>query len=72
MNQRKNREQNQKSGKITEDGRQNSFWLRNTTLPAFPVLSGEISREAVVIGGGLCGILTAFYLQRAWVKTVVL
>jgi len=32
--------------KETRDGsRQNLFWLRDTTLPAFAPLAGEISRE---------------------------
>ena len=68
MERRKDQEQ-----KETRDGsRQNLFWLRDTTLPAFAPLAGEISREAVVVGGGMCGILTAFYLQRSGVRTVVL
>lgn len=66
------RRENQEQKEITDDGRQKSFWLRDTALPAFPALAGEISRDAVVIGGGLCGILTAFYLQRSGVRTVVL
>ena len=52
--------------------RQNSFWLRDTKIPFFPVLSGEIRRDAVVIGGGMCGILIGYYLKQAGVRAVIL
>ena len=51
---------------------QNSFWLRDTVLPDFPALFGDISREAVIIGGGMCGILIGYYLKRAGIRTVIL
>lgn len=37
-----------------------------------PVLTGSRESEAVVIGGGLTGILTASFLQQRGVKTMVL
>ena len=49
-----------------------SIWEHEVTLPERKNLPGNIEREAVVIGGGLCGILTGYYLQNAGVKTVIL
>jgi len=49
-----------------------SIWSKTTDLPEYPALSGNITTEAAVIGGGLAGILTAFYLQQRGIKTVVL
>lgn len=66
------RQKDRRKEETAGSGRQNSFWLRETTLPSFPALSGDISREAVVIGGGMCGILIGFYLRRAGVRTVIL
>lgn len=49
-----------------------SLWRSTCSLPAFPSLHGSISCEAVVVGGGLCGLLCAFFLQEAGVEVVVL
>ena len=49
-----------------------SIWRENTSIPPRPVLAGEVKAEAAVIGAGLTGCLTAYYLQREGVRTVVL
>lgn len=49
-----------------------SLWREKTELPERETLNGDIRADAVVIGGGLCGILTAYMLQERGVKTVVL
>jgi len=49
-----------------------SIWTRTARLPSFPPLSGDISTEAAVIGGGMTGILTACALRQAGVPAVVL
>lgn len=41
-----------------------SLWRQNTTLPQFPTLSGNLKTQAIVIGGGLAGILTAYFLEQ--------
>ena len=49
-----------------------SLWRQNTTLPQFPTLSGNLKTQAIVIGGGLAGILTAYFLEQKKIRTVVL
>ncbi len=49
-----------------------SIWSKTTRLNAFPGLTGDIKTEAVVIGGGMAGLLIAFFLQGCGVETVVL
>lgn len=49
-----------------------SIWSKTTNFPQYPTLQGDVTVEAAVIGGGLAGILTAFFLQQRNVKTVVL
>ena len=43
-----------------------SLWRQNTTLPQFPTLSGNLKTQAIVIGGGLAGILTAYFLEPSF------
>lgn len=40
-----------------------SLW-QETKLPSFPSLEGDIHTDVLVIGGGLAGILTAYFLQK--------
>lgn len=49
-----------------------SIWRKNIKMPEFPVLMEDIEVEAAVIGGGMAGILTAWFLQKEGVNTVVL
>lgn len=49
-----------------------SIWSKTVELPKFAPLQGDLDTEAVVIGGGLAGLLTAYALQQRNVKTVVL
>ena len=49
-----------------------SIWSKNTEIREFPTLSEDLSVDVAVIGGGLCGILTAFRLQELGIRTVVL
>ncbi len=41
-------------------------------MPAFPALHGDLSTEVAVVGAGLAGILTAFFLQQAGKEVLVL
>ena len=48
------------------------FWSIRNGLPAsFPSLKCDLTCEAVVVGGGITGALTAFHLADAGVKTVL-
>lgn len=49
-----------------------SIWLQDTDIKPRPSLPGDMTVEAAVIGGGMAGILTAYFLQRQGVQTVVL
>lgn len=49
-----------------------SIWSEETALPNRSVLNGDMETDTAVIGGGLAGILIAYYLQRRGVPAVVL
>lgn len=44
-----------------------SIWSQTAQLPAFESLKGEKKTDVLIIGGGLCGILCAHFLQAAGV-----
>lgn len=50
----------------------NSLWTETISIPEREGLPGDIKTEAVVIGGGMAGILTARLLSESGVRTVVL
>ena len=47
-----------------------SIWS-DFELPQFPALNGDIKTDVLVIGGGMAGLLTAYYLKRAGVHCAV-
>ena len=49
-----------------------SIWSQTCELTKRPALSKDIEVDVAVIGGGMAGILTAWQLERAGVRTVVL
>ena len=51
-----------------------SLWIKNSgkLKKDFPVLDQDLDTEAVVIGGGIAGILTAYHLTKQGIKVVVL
>lgn len=49
-----------------------SIWSSTTTFEKRKCLEQDIETEAVVIGAGIAGILTAFFLCQRGVRTVVL
>jgi glycine/D-amino acid oxidase-like deaminating enzyme len=49
------------------------YWLlKNGLLTTYPVLGQDIACEVAVIGGGVTGAFTAYYLTEAGVETVLL
>ena len=44
-----------------------SVW-QETSLPQFPQLKGDLKTDVLVIGGGIAGVLTAYFLQQNGVK----
>ncbi len=49
-----------------------TLWQATSSLPRFPQLSGEIRADVAVIGGGMAGLLTAYYLQKKGANAVLL
>lgn len=49
-----------------------SIWRATCTMPQFSVLDSDIYADAAVIGGGMTGLLTAYFLQKQGLRTVVL
>lgn len=45
----------------------NSLWTDTVRLPAFPALRGGLSVDVLIIGGGISGLLCAYFLERAGV-----
>lgn len=49
-----------------------SIWIRREELPNFQSLTSDKNTEAVVIGGGMAGILTAYLLKHRGVSVILL
>lgn len=41
-----------------------SIWTETVSLPHFPVLEGDVKTEVLIIGGGIAGILCAYFLEE--------
>ncbi|SBW10549.1 FAD dependent oxidoreductase [uncultured Eubacteriales bacterium] len=50
----------------------NSIWRTTTEIESRPALEGDVEAETAVLGGGLAGVLTAYFLQERGVETVLL
>lgn len=49
-----------------------SIWSMQTKLASYPALEGNLNTDVAVIGGGMAGLLTAYFLQQQGAKTIVL
>ncbi|NLY19520.1 MAG: FAD-dependent oxidoreductase [Clostridiaceae bacterium] len=49
-----------------------SFWLASTDSDDYPQLSEDIKTEVAIIGGGMTGILCAYFLQKKGMNSVIL
>jgi len=49
-----------------------SYWLASTEADDYPQLSEDIKTEVVIIGGGITGILCAYFLQKKGIDSVIL
>lgn len=48
-----------------------SLWEISDKTPDFPQFEGTTSTDVLIIGGGLCGILCAYYLQKAGINYIL-
>ncbi len=49
----------------------NSIWTETLSLPKFDSLKGDIKTDVLVIGGGMAGILTAYFLKKEGVDCIL-
>lgn len=49
-----------------------SLWHETAALPSFPVLNKKIKADALIIGGGIAGLLTAYFLKEKGISCVLL
>lgn len=48
-----------------------SLWAYGVDLPQFPELKGDKSCDVLIIGGGLTGILTAYFLEQKGINYIL-
>lgn len=48
-----------------------SLWQSTSELPRFNKLEGDIKTDVLIIGGGITGILTAYFLHKAGIDYVL-
>lgn len=48
-----------------------SFWLDSVELPRFPQLDENVDVDVAVVGGGITGIMTAFFLVKEGIKVAL-
>jgi len=53
------------------DSINSSVWSETAKRKSRPALAGDIATDVLVIGGGMCGILTAHWLQEAGLRCIV-
>ncbi len=50
---------------------QKSLWSDTTVFPKYNKLDRDIKTDVLIVGGGICGILCAYFLQQAGVRCVL-
>jgi len=48
-----------------------SLWTDMVELPSFPSLKGEVKTDVLIIGGGMAGILCAYFLQEKGINYIL-
>lgn len=48
-----------------------SLWQATTDMPSFPHQNGNICTDVLIIGGGMAGVLTAYFLHQYGVRYVL-
>lgn len=71
-NQSSKRQENQYKQHSDRQKEHLSVWQKSADIAKRPVLPGNMAVDTVIIGGGLTGILTAYYLQQSGRECMVL
>lgn len=45
-----------------------SLWYETLEMPTFPQLEGDVNTDVLIIGGGIAGVLCAYFLNNAGVQ----
>lgn len=48
-----------------------SIWMESEELPKYKTLKGHVKTDVLVMGGGICGILCAYFLKQAGLDVVL-
>lgn len=48
-----------------------SVWSDHSNIPQFPQLHKDIKTEVLIIGGGMCGVLCAYFLEQKGIDYVL-
>ncbi|MBQ8824796.1 MAG: FAD-dependent oxidoreductase [Ruminococcus sp.] len=48
-----------------------SIWQKGIKLPEFPQLKGNVNTDVLIIGGGIVGILTAYFLKQNGIDCIL-
>lgn len=48
-----------------------SVWSANVSLPGFNKLNGDKKTDVLIIGGGICGLLCAYFLKQAGINYIL-
>lgn len=48
-----------------------SIWENSVEMPKFNNLEGDIKTDVLVIGGGICGILCAYFLKQQGIDYIL-
>ena len=48
-----------------------SIWTRSEKLPSFPKLQGDTKTDVLIIGGGITGILCAYFLEKQGIDYIL-
>ncbi len=57
---------------LTNIGKPTSIWLDTTPETDYPELAADLEVDIAIVGGGIAGLLTAYYLQKSSHKVAIL
>ena len=49
----------------------NSIWTESISIPEFPQLQGDIKTDVLIVGGGMAGVLCAYFLHQKGIDYVL-